>query len=180
MFAGTRSLKMSSLVYHPAFDPYHTILRCLRASTVLNDKFYREELELFQFLILFPEILGSSKLTAVTRSAWAKLKWRPRFPYEMRGDMGKTFKSSKSAFEAAFQTLVKERILSETVADDEATLSVSWHNVPESIVEIVDSRNRDESELISVLEKIVHDIPFFGSSGLKERTGLMEFRYDVA
>ena len=171
---------MPSLVYHPAFDPYHTILRCLRASTILGEKFHKEELELFQFLILFPEILGNSKLTTATRSAWGKLKWSPRFPYEMRADMRRTFNSSRSTYEAAFQTLVKERILSEAVADDESTFNVSWFNVPENIVEMVDARNENEAELVSLLSMLAEDVPFFGDGGLKERTGLMEFRYDVA
>lgn len=171
---------MPSLVYHPAFDPYHTIIRCLRASTILGEKFHKEQLELFQFLILFPEILGASKLTGATRSFWRKLKWSPRFPYEMRTDMKRTFRSSRSTFEAAFQTLVRERILSAAVADEEITFSVSWFNVSENIVEIVDERNESEAELLSLLGALASDVPFFGNMGLKERTGLMEFRYDVA
>lgn len=171
---------MPSLVYHPAFDPYHTIIRCLRVSTIFGGKFHKEQLELFQFLILFPEILGTSKLTGATRSSWGKLKWSPRFPYEMRTDLRRTFQSSRSTFEAAFQTLVRERILSEAVADEEITFSVSWFNVPEKVVEIIDARNEGEEALLSLLETLASDVPFFGSMGLKERTGLMEFRYDVA
>ena len=47
------------------------------------------------------------------------------------------------------------------------------------LIESASKRNASEAELVSFLIEGLGSIQFGGREGLKDRTGLMEFRYDA-
>lgn len=167
---------MVTLVYHPVLDPYHAIIRSLRASLIFLHEFDKEELEFYQFAILFPEVFGNTRLTASLRSKWKALRFPPRFPYESRPPLDRVIRRSRPTFEAAFQTLASTGALA---FESDKAIHVEWREVDPKVADIVAKRNEEEAGLMSFLEMVARDIPFAGGNGLKDRSGLLEFRYDV-
>lgn len=167
---------MVTLAYHPVFDPYHAIIRCIRASRLFRGEFGKEELEFYQFAFLFPEVFREASLTTSLRSDWKKLKFKPRFEYESRPPLDRLLKRSRPSFEAAYQTLVSVGVFS--IGPDQG-IRFNSKGVNPRLIEIVVARNAEETELAAFLEKVASEIPFHGPRGLKARSGLLEFRYDV-
>lgn len=167
---------MVALVYHPVFDPYNAIVRCLRASQIIERSFSKEEIEFYQFAILFPEIFAKTRLTAVLRSKWVSLRFSPRFEYEVRPPLDRLLKRSHPNFEAAFQTLIATAAFKPETED---RIVVDWQEVDARLIEIISRRNSEEAELMAFLASVTKEIPFEGAGGLKDRSGILEFRYDV-
>ncbi len=169
---------MISLVYHPAFDPYGSVLRIHRYLLMRGKAAYKEQIRLFDFLILFPEIMANRRMSNELRSQWRRLDFSKRFDYEIRPDPSGLFERMEPIFEAAFQTLAARDIL---ISEDKSSnvWSLNIERVPQKVAEIAKRRNEEEADLIQFLSALDGAFPFFGPNGLKDRSGLLEFRYDT-
>ena len=51
-------------------------------------------------------------------------------------------------------------------------------NIPMELIKLIDDRNTEEEAIVEFICKGLATIPLRGPKGLKERTCLMEYRYD--
>jgi hypothetical protein len=168
---------MSGLVYHPAFDPYASVLRCVRYLVVEKNAIPKEQIRLFDFLLLFPEHIGNMRLTTSLRSAWSKVNYRRKFAYEERPSTARLFEAMEVTFEAAFQTLLSKGIVE--LNDENGLVILKPESLPPGIFEIANVRNEEDAELVNFLALLGNAFSFHGADGLKDRSKLMEFRYDI-
>lgn len=79
-------------------------------------------------------------------------------------------------FEAAFQTMVAKELMTQQAPD---CWKLAAGRVPENILSIALERNSEEQMLMDFLS-LLAELELDGAKGLKARTGLLEYRYDVA
>jgi len=167
------------LVYHPALDPYHTALRLiailkrLQGTPVEIDK-----ARIIDFYLLFPSLIRQvslpRRLQALrkaigSRSDSFEYVTSPRQLYlQLRGISDTTYRAlagqdvvSHANFERGFLTFGDEKL-------------------PEAVEGVANSLLAREQGLAATICDTLGQIPLLGSSGLKARTGLAEYRYDVA
>lgn len=170
---------MTQLVYHPAFDPYNALLRTVRILLALPEGVDRLTIRLLDFFLLFPESLASARLTPQLRSKLRKLEVDPRYPYDRLPGAKVLFERMGPAFEAAIQTLLARGVASH--AEKGNIISLVVEKAPNELLDLAREQNENESErgLMELLAEMAREFPSRGAGGLKDRSGLMEYRYDV-
>jgi len=169
---------MAALVYHPAYDPYGSVLRSVQFLSALKAPAMAEQLRLFDFLLLFPEFISDFRLSAKLRSRFGKLEYRRRFRYEERPPALRLFGEMEASFVAALQTLHAMGIfkLANASVDE---FSLDYEALPERLSALIAERNENSHSLLSYLIDLNSSFSFFGPDGLKARSGLLEYRYDI-
>lgn len=62
---------------------------------------------------------------------------------------------------------------------DDTRVRRSEMPIPPEISEAISKRNSEQVSLMALLAKDVASMPLRGKNGLKDRSGLMEFKYDA-
>lgn len=172
-------LEYRMLIYHPAQDANHCVFRTLMLlEHTVHEDVALELYRLLDFYILFPHLL----------------KLISPLPTELRG-----YKRFLSNIPEPFESM---RNTKRIMHDLESLQSVALHNLlARQIIDIASFKikrlKRTPTPLPSVLNAaiqssdmaqnewfrmVVNEFPmlnFGGEKGLKKRTGLMEFRYDM-
>lgn len=167
---------MTQLVYHPAFDPYNAVLRLLRLLMVAVEPLDRITLRILDFYILFPEELEQVRLSTALRSKVRQIKSEPRFPYDRLPASQPLFSRMEPSFDAALQTLVAKGLVRCT----DGLYELDIKRVPQRLQQIARERNATEAKLLDALVDLGTSFDSLGTNGLKDRTGLAEYRYDAA
>jgi hypothetical protein len=168
---------VTQLVYHPAFDPYNALLRTVRVLDAANDGLDADALRILEFYLLFPEEMMKARLNAKLRSAVKRLGAEPRFPYDRLPAPRSVFDRMAGSFDGALQTMAARGL----VVVDENTQHVQLiaDAMPKELLDLAREQNENESQLMSILVAMAAEFPTAGPNGLKDRTGLAEYRYDA-
>lgn len=169
---------MSSLVYHPAYDPYGSVLRSCQFLLAYEKPIFAEELRLFDFLILFPEFISTFRLTPKLRAQFKHVTYKKRFRYESRPSAQRLFSEMEFTFQAALETLISTGLLTEFEAET-GRLEIRHEAMSRTLKELALERNDQQKSLITFLVSLGSELRFFGPNGLKDRSGLLEYRYDI-
>ncbi len=172
---------MIQLSFQPALDPFHAVFRFLRLRPILVRVGEKpiDHMRILDFYLCFPFKVGHIRLRP-THRRYGKLRERyaDRIPYgEQPGDRD-IFARMKSMQLAAMDTLASNSLL------DAERLRLSWVTAtdstpPEPLLSRVERANGAEADLMEFLGVLGADYDLSGPSGLKDRTGLMEHRYDA-
>jgi hypothetical protein len=165
------------LIYHPAFDIYHGIFRILRLLEALPRVDVEvDRIRILDFYLLFPTILrnvrfpiGAGKL----KKYFANLE----NPYENIEDPKGLFMRLEPYQRAALEALAaRELIASDALAADKVIRTAT--KLPGELKAALLGRN-DGSKEIELLSGPLFKVDLYGHSGLKERSDLFEYRYDI-
>ncbi|MCL4677210.1 MAG: hypothetical protein KJ017_01295 [Alphaproteobacteria bacterium] len=172
---------MTQLTYNEAFDPYHATFRFLRLwkGCGLVGKTHFDMLRILDFYLLFPFRIQNMSLFSEDRG-WRKISKRydDRKPYGELPDDVSIFSRMEPFQRAAVTSLVNAGFLS---AD-------AWHcnqiefvggNLTSELEMRCSELNVSMRDVINVLCSIKERYPLLGRNGLKDRTGLLEYRYDA-
>lgn len=166
------------LVYHPAFDNYHSAFRQLVLLSNLPGLTSNEtQLRILDYYFLFPSELGGVTFPNDLRSEkkqWVKLKSR----YNHIPDPRRLFDELKPYQEEGIRMLTATSVIE--VDDVSGNSKITLVNVPESLRSIVESATKEHFDILRLLAGEFSQIDLYGASGLKARTGLFEYRYDPA
>lgn len=166
------------LLYHPMHDPYHCAFRVLTLlSNVEADRIEIEKIRIADFFFLFPHLVAAMVLPRGTQ----------------------TIRSAARKLENAYVSVINSRRAYEQIKHIQLTtlrgLAARGILVPESLVE--GWVRRSSQELRSDVQQILNEtalemndvhkfvvdvlirLPLGGKGGLKDRSGLAEYRYDV-
>ena len=171
---------MTQLTYNEAFDPYHAIFRMVRLGCVcLHDsKTSFDMLRILDFYLLFPfRIQGISLFSEdiAWRSISKSYNWMA--PYGGMPDDRVIFNRMEPFQRAAVSSLVKSgHIASKEWARDEILFSEL--SLPNTMIARVNSSNARMQDITEILCEIRDRYPLLGKNGLKDRSKLMEYRYD--
>lgn len=167
------------LIYHPVYDLNHSLFRALM---ILEASEHAEiHLDLFRiidFYTVFPHLIKEIKPFPMELKKYKKvLKLIPE-PYERIGNIKRIMFELEAVQTTALQNLLAkgfidlEAFKAKRVRRSEVELSLN-------LAQEINENNTAKSEWFRMLVNNLCDVEVKGKAGLKSRTGLMEFRYDM-
>lgn len=173
------------IVYHPAFDFYHTIYRILQLLTYFQRNEYVEvdRLRIWDFYFLFPSQMLSIKLKENERDIRIFIKKyiakkADENPYEIILDNKKMFNKMERYQVAALKNLASHNIINVDYLSTKKISLVSIDKLKEYTQNLLPLSIK-ESNTIKLLTSHFYQMPLNGKDGLKERTNLIESKYDA-
>lgn len=173
---------VNHLTYEPAFDPLHTMFRAFRLREGLGQPFRlpRDLFRILDFYLLFPASLQNVRFRPehqrLKRQA-AGTKRAP--PYGQRPNDAMLFERMRPFQNAALDTLALQGFFSNE-ALNEGWVAPGEKPWPPELALRVEATNAEEANLIAALRTMASEYLLEGANGLKDRTGLLEHRYDAA
>ena len=173
---------MTQLSYQPAFDPFHTVFRFLRLrQAVISDlAIPRDHFRILDFYLLFPFRIKDFRVFS-THRRYKKLgiEYEKAKPYGDLPEDRVIFSRMKNIQQVALDTLVAKGLVDST-AMQVGMVKATEAALPDNIRVSIDAANELEVLLIEFLRVLAREYVLLGDKGLKERSGLMEHRYDAA
>lgn len=164
------------LIYHPAYDAYHCVFRML-AITGENRILEFAKLRILDLFLCFPAEVVAVQLPK-EHSEMRKLARAVRNPYRGPVNLARAFRDLEPIQSAAARLLGLTGIFSITDLENGRVVRTG-HEVPEDLKRLSDASSAFSSPLDRYIVSTMSEIPLGGVDGLKHRTGLMEYRYDV-
>jgi len=167
------------LIYHPVHDLNHSLFRALMILEISdNDEISLDLFRIIDFYVLFPHLIKEIKPFPNKLRKYKKFINNIPEPYERIGNV------KRIMFELeAVQTTALQNLLAKGFIDLETfklkKIRRSSISLPSAVINEVCSNNVAKSEWFKMLVNSFCDIDVKGKTGLKSRTGLMEFRYDL-
>lgn len=171
---------MTQLTYNEAFDPYHCVFRMVRLHVAcgIMRPIQFDTLRIMDFYLLFPFRLQNMKFAEGDRS-WRRVSksYLDRAPYGELPDDHSIFIRMEPFQRAAAASLVERGYLSPS-AWDRNEISFTPARLPADLKERCEALNGGMADLIEILCALKEKYSLNGPGGLKDRTGLLEYRYD--
>ena len=171
---------MIQLSFEPAYDAYCTIFRLMRMRAVIRrvERVPLLQLRILDFYLQFPCFIGTIRLKP-EQMKFKKLakEYSGTRPYGRLSDKRVMFDRMRTCQEAAAHTLVAKGYF-ERADFEVGQMRPSSQHAPLQLTARVDEINEEERDLIELLEQIA-TYRLDGDGGLKDRSGLAEFRYDA-
>lgn len=171
---------MTQLTYNEAFDPYHTIFRFLRIHIACNltTAVPFDTMRILDFYMLFPFRLQSMRLYSDDMS-WRKVSksYEDRAPYGAMPDDSIIFARMEPFQRAAASSLSISGYINPE-AWDQNELQFNNVLIPDALKLRCIELNTKMEKFVEILCEIRNRYPLGGRDGLKDRTGLLEYRYD--
>lgn len=171
---------MTQLTYNEAFDPYHATFRFLRLwqGCELAGKIHFDMLRILDFYLLFPFRIQNMSLFTEDRG-WRRISksYEDRKPYGELPDDVSIFSRMEPFQRAAITSLVDSDLVS---VDAWQSNQVEFLDVelPSTIQARCSELNGSMRDVVDILCSMKERYPLLGRNGLKDRTGLLEYRYD--
>jgi len=165
------------LIYHPAYDAYHCVFRTLVVTQVVN-KMEIARLRIIDFFFVFPaeyKHIALPKQFITGRAVLSKLANEFHGPV----NMFQAFKDMEHIQVAAISTLAASGIFDAT-ALEQGIVQRTTAAISSDLQEKIDLAVADAGPKMDFIVRGLSEIPLLGFDGLKRRSGLMEYRYDVA
>ncbi|PIF59999.1 ABC-three component system middle component 5 [Flavobacterium sp. 2] len=171
------------IVYNQAFDLYHAIFRFLQFLNRFEngDLIEIERLRIWDFYLLFPGKIHDIRLKQ-TESDIRKI--RKEFikdsnnPYEKVSEDRKVFEKIKPYQLAALKCIASYGIIDKSVLNQQRVALVNKEILNEFINNCEDLPAKDKN-VVTLMTSHFNQISLFGLDGLKNRTNLMESKYDA-
>lgn len=165
------------LVYHPAFDLSHGMFRMLRLLEANPERQMKwDTFRILDFYYLFPHLLEAARL--------------PRNMTKRKRDFGKLgskytrvptprmfIQQLRGVHESIARSLAAKGFI-EPAEFDEGVLVRTERAIPPELLRMF-ADDVDDAALVHMLAVDMAAIPLTGGDGLKDRTGLLEYRYDA-
>jgi ABC-three component (ABC-3C) system Middle Component 5 len=159
------------ITYHQTFDIYHTIYRIMRILEI-NDFFQmeRDRLRIFDFLLVFPHELHNVKVPAGAKNIKNKFK---ESKYNKLTDNKRVFFQIGKYFDNSVQSLFSYEMLD--VEKYKSNIILITNQALARKIAVVENSSLNK-EVLDILRE--HFLKM-NLTELKERSGLIEYRYDV-
>jgi hypothetical protein len=173
---------MFSLTYSAAYDPYHSVFRFISLFRFVDHgaPVDFESVRIADFYHSFPWLLADfsayAKIAGFQKDKNQVVRAYPKTRFDRLPDNRLVFQRMLASQFAAKSALLKN---GDWISDGEALTStpLAAHNQP--LASAVDKYCEKNTELLRFLGEKLISVPLLGPGGLKERSGLGEFRYDV-
>ncbi|WP_031371022.1 ABC-three component system middle component 5 [Lysobacter antibioticus] len=171
---------MNYLTFQPAFDVFHTEFRFLRLRRLMESgiAWHYDQLRIADFYMLFFFRLQDVRLarqhTSIKKFAHKVGEGR----YERQPDNALIFGRMERIQRAAIGTLIAKEFFDAESFKNELVVETDLVE-PEAVSQRIDAINRQETEIMQFIQVLIADYALLGPNGLKDRTGLLEYRYDA-
>ena len=170
---------MIQLAFESAFDPFHAAFRILRQLEYIGGSpIAVARLKILDAFVAEPQrCLGIRVPPGLKKKA--KLAAACQAPiYGSRPSIGALYNRMSPMQDAAIQTLVLQGLL-DADAFTQGMAIRSGVSLSKELSERIEISNEAQENLMEFLLKDLDQIDFNGPNGLKARTSLGEFRYDI-
>ena len=170
---------MTQLAFEPAFDSYHTAFRLLRQIEFRSLAAVQiSRLKILDVYVSEPQRSLEIRLSGTLKKK-ARLAANCQMPiYGKRPSSTTLFNQMRHIQDAAIQTFVLQGILDADAYRSGAALRTD-EKISAELSEKISAANEKHSDLMTFLCVDLDEIPFDGAGGLKDRTSLGEYRYDL-
>lgn len=165
------------LIYNQAYDLYHTIFRMVLISSKLSKPVEIDKLRILDFYFVYPtELLNIKKPTWFRK--YEKFLKPEINKYDQIRNPNRVFYRMNTIQSQAIKTLVAYGYF-ENESFEKGSIVKTEKILPPELLDKIQKANEKNFNIISLLSGPLSDIDLYGHLGLKERTGLIEFRYDT-
>ncbi len=165
------------LIYHPAFDIYNCVFRMLQLLTHMKQEDVElDRLRIWDFYLTFPNEARNISFPSTLSELKGIFKKKESNPYEDLIDPKRIIERMKS-----FQLSALKCIASHGLIDSKSLSKNIVKRTEKPIPEELEKKFNELSiEKANIIKLIVGfwELPLYGKLGLKDRTGLIEFKYD--
>lgn len=163
------------LIYHPAFDAYHCVFRLLLLTNSIKKLEY-SKLRILDFYLCFPAEIANIELPKAMQSIRSVAKEASN---KFRGPVSalRTFRDLEQIQNAAVRLLAASEVFDSRMLED-GIISRSDRALPEELQRSTSTIQNQPNELTKFVLADLSNLELQGTGGLKQRTGLMEYRYD--
>lgn len=162
------------LIYHPAFDIYNCAFRILQLlNNVKNSEIELDRIRIWDFYLTFPNEARKIKFPQDLQELKRIFKDKPNNPYEdlidpMRiSEKMKPFQISALRYLASYGLIDNNLFLKNIIKRTEV-------EIPKDLSNSINNLSIEKQNIIKLVQGL-HDLTLWN---IKERTGLIEFRYD--
>lgn len=171
--------KAKMLMYHPAFDANHCLYRIVSILHATGDApISWPLLRMLDFYYLFPSQLKNIKpWPSEIRKLKAQVMKIPD-QFEDLSNPARTFFELETFQKTATLELIAKGVLSKS-SFDKGIMELEPDSLPSAYTTLLDLDDFLKSDAFEVITKGLPSTKLSGSNGLKSRTGLMEYVYDL-
>jgi hypothetical protein len=165
------------LIYHPAYDAYHCIFRAL----LITESFRSievQKLRILDFYLCFPAELSKIRLPRDHSDA-RRMALQLKNDYHGPVSVKQVFRDMEHIQLAAFRSLAASEIFDQK-SFEMGLVERTDKTLKDELKKKIDTAVERDKVVVEYLVKRLGAIPLYGSNGLKDRSGLMEYRYDIA
>jgi len=165
------------LVYHPAFDIYNGVFRMLQLVTFMKQENVElDKIRIWDFYLTFPNEARKISYPKSLSELKKIFKKRPENPYEDLIDSKRIINRMKPYQMAALRCLASYGLIDSDLLAKKI-ISKTDKEIPSELLNKINDLSVEKSNIIKLIIGF-HELPLYGKAGLKERTGLIEFKYD--
>lgn len=165
------------LIYHPAFDAYHCIFRMLMIAEAVQD-LEVEKAQILDFYLMFPAAVSKIRLPVEIKEARKHANLLSNI-YHDPINVATTFRDMEQIQLAALKCIAASELIDVQKLEKglvARTSQVIPVEIGKKIAEFIEKRQ----PVAGIVLKSLALLPLRGDNGLKHRTELMEYRYDIA
>lgn len=167
------------LMYHPAFDANHCLYRIVSILHAANDApISWPLLRMLDFYYLFPSQLKNIKPWPREIQKLKAQAMKIPTQFEDLTNPARTFFELQPFQKTAMLELIAKGVLSKP-SFDKGIMKLEPGTLPSAYTALLDTDDFLKSDAFRVITKGLPSAEFNGSSGLKSRSGLMEYVYDI-
>ncbi|QJI37026.1 ABC-three component system middle component 5 [Pseudomonas sp. ADAK13] len=167
------------LIYHPAYDANHCLYRLLailQATTEFTLSW--DQLRVLDYYYLFPSQIKHIKPWPTNiKDFKSNLKSIPN-QFEDINNPARVLYDLQAFQKTAALELIAKGIISKAEFEN-GILKINGELLPENYIKLIESDDFLKSDAFKVITKALPKVEFNGDSGLKKRSGLMEYIYDI-
>lgn len=165
------------LTYHPIHDPSHCIFRLLcLMNDIKKEEVSWEQLKILDFYVLFPHFISDMRMPKEL-SGYRKMLKNISKPYENLPATSRLMFELGKIQERTINSMVAKGLVEKDVFLS-GHIKVRFPMIPKKIITSIEDAKFRKEEWYSFLTNLLVQIPTKGKDGIKDRTGLMEYRYD--
>lgn len=165
------------LIYHPAFDAYHCIFRMLSITSILPDLEFGK-LRILDFYLCFPAEIAAIQLPK-NHTGVKKIAKAAKNIYRGPVSGFRTFRDMEAIQIVGCRMLAISGLIDANRLEQGSVVRTS-SDLPQTLSDAFKTAQQEHGELVNYITNEMSKIPLSGDGGLKQRTGLMEYRYDAA
>ncbi|MGM4904673.1 ABC-three component system middle component 5 [Tardiphaga sp. 866_E4_N2_1] len=172
---------MIQLSYQPALDPFHSVFRLIRLLPYIAscNSLPRDHVRILDYYLLYPFRISAARLSP-QHSRFRKFDalFQDNKPYGEQPEDAVIFARMAPIQCTAMETLADKLIIDPTAWQHDV-VRPTGANIPEPLAQRALNANANEPSLTDLIGVLTHEYPLTGRNGLKDRTGLLEHRYDA-
>jgi len=165
------------LIYNQAYDLYHSMFRILQITEKAQDVLEIDKLRILDFYLAFPSELMEIKAFQGFKK-YEKYISAETNKYERVIDRKRIFFKMENIQISAMKALISYGLLDPDEFKN-GKIKRTENKLTEKLEQRLNEANEENPNLITLITGPLASMNLYGHLGLKERTNLIEFKYDA-